>query len=111
MIPGLIIAGIIVLIGAFFGILAIKNVRSTFQYSVGNHSIEVVTANLSVTLNVDGEEADKVTFPNNKWFNATVATEIDNKALIVKINRSTLLTRPQVSITFGGEQLDEQQTA
>lgn len=109
MIPGIIIASIFVLIAAFIGISVMKNVRSTYNYSVGEHNIVVVTANLSITLLVDGEEEDKVTFHDNKWFNATVATEIDNKALIVKINRSTMLGRPEVSVTYGGEELEEQQ--
>lgn len=111
MVPVIVVAVIIVLIGAFVGISMMKNVRSTYNYSVGEHNIEVVTANFSITLLVDGEEEDKVTFNDNKWINATVATEIDNKALIAKINRSTMVSRPEVSVTYGGEELEEQQAA
>lgn len=112
MIPGLIVAIVIVLIATFVGIAMMKNVRSTYNYSVGEHNIEVVTANLSITLLVDGEEEDKVTYHDNKWVNATVATEIDNKALIAKINRSNnMLGRPEVSVTYDGEELEEQQAA
>lgn len=66
MVPVIVVVIIIVLIGAFVGIAMMKNVRSTYNYSVGEHNIEVVTANLSITLLVDGEEEDKVTYYDNK---------------------------------------------
>lgn len=104
----LIVAVIILIISLILETVSMITVRTLSNYDIENHSVQIITKNLSVRLIIDGEEKDKMSFNTFFWYNAKLTAQIEGDFLVVKIVRKTLIGRPRLIITLNDKEIDFQ---
>lgn len=104
----IIVTILILIIALILEIVSILTVRSSSNYNIKNHTVQIITKNLSVRLIIDGEEKDKMSFNTFFWYDAKLTAQIEENFLSVKIKRKILLGHPKLIIYLNDKEIDFQ---